>query len=114
MKGLDIARVVASEDTVSNKIRALAAGGVPRAEIARLLGKRYQHVRNVLEDDAQGGGYVLGRADLSGVREAPAPFEHQGDDRAVIDESTVGSGDAGAADGKGISTGGDRCTNVKC
>ena len=51
MKGLDIARVVASEDTVSNKIRALAAGGVPRAEIARLLGKRYQHVRNVLEGD---------------------------------------------------------------
>ncbi len=34
--------------SVSDKIRALDALGVPRAEIARLLGKRYQHVRNVL------------------------------------------------------------------
>ncbi len=32
----------------SQKIRALARLGLPRAEIARLLGKRYQHVRNVL------------------------------------------------------------------
>jgi hypothetical protein len=37
--------------TVSGKIRALAAAGYPRAEIARLLDKRYQHVRNVLEAD---------------------------------------------------------------
>ncbi len=33
---------------VSEKIRALNAYGVPRADIAKLLGKRYQHVRNVL------------------------------------------------------------------
>lgn len=51
MDSQDISRVVASDDTVSNKIRRLAAGGVPRAEIAKLLGKRYQHVRNVLEGD---------------------------------------------------------------
>ena len=46
---------------------------MPRADIARFLGKRYQHVRNVLEGDAQGGGggYVLGRADLSGVQRNP-------------------------------------------
>jgi AbrB family looped-hinge helix DNA binding protein len=37
--------------TTSAKIRALAAEGVERAEIARLLGIRYQHVRNVLEHD---------------------------------------------------------------
>jgi hypothetical protein len=37
--------------TVSDKIRALDAAGYPRAEIARVLGKRYQHVRNVLEAD---------------------------------------------------------------
>jgi hypothetical protein len=36
--------------TVAGKIRALAAAGYPRAEIARILGKRYQHVRNVLEE----------------------------------------------------------------
>ena len=37
--------------TTSAKIRALAAQGVARAEIARLLGIRYQQVRNVLERD---------------------------------------------------------------
>ena len=37
--------------TTSAKIRALAADGVPRAEIARRLDIRYQHVRNVLEHD---------------------------------------------------------------
>jgi AbrB family looped-hinge helix DNA binding protein len=37
--------------TTSAKIRALAADGVPRADIARKLDIRYQHVRNVLEHD---------------------------------------------------------------
>lgn len=36
---------------VSQKIRTLARMGLPRAEIARQLGKRYQHVRNVLVAD---------------------------------------------------------------
>jgi AbrB family looped-hinge helix DNA binding protein len=40
---------VAHLPTKSAKIRALAARGVARAEIARVLGVRYQHVRNVLE-----------------------------------------------------------------
>ena len=47
----DPAKFIASEASVSDKIRALAAAGYPRAEIARMLGKRYQHVRNVLEAD---------------------------------------------------------------
>lgn len=33
---------------ISDKIRALNDFGVPRAQIAKVLGKRYQHVRNVL------------------------------------------------------------------
>ncbi|MDP1602456.1 MAG: AbrB/MazE/SpoVT family DNA-binding domain-containing protein [Legionella sp.] len=37
--------------TKSAKIRALAAQGVSRADIARKLDIRYQHVRNVLEHD---------------------------------------------------------------
>jgi len=61
-------RIVMSTMTVSDKIRALAAAGVARAEIARLLGKRYQHVRNVLEGDK------VGRAPI-GVAEDPAVFE---------------------------------------
>jgi len=76
--------LVRHQTTVAGKIRALAAAGVPRADIARFLGKRYQHVRNVLEGDAQSsGGYVLGRADLSGVRENPRPFEREAEDNAA-------------------------------
>jgi len=71
MDSLGIARIVGSGDSVANKIRALAAGEVPRAEIARLLGKRYQHVRNVLEGDRQS-------APSQGVSEAEVPpFRHQ-------------------------------------
>jgi len=72
--------------TVADKIRALAAAGVPRADIARFLGKRYQHVRNVLEGDAQaGGGYVVGRADLSGVHDQGATFEGPTDERQWVE-----------------------------
>jgi len=39
--------------TVSDKIRLLDQRGIARADIARILGKRYQHVRNVLEADAK-------------------------------------------------------------
>ncbi|MCB1388097.1 MAG: hypothetical protein KDK12_02935 [Rhodobacteraceae bacterium] len=38
--------------SVSDKIRFLDRQGMARADIARFLGKRYQHVRNVLESDA--------------------------------------------------------------
>jgi hypothetical protein len=51
MDSSEVARIVGSDMTVSDKIRALDAAGYPRAEIARVLGKRYQHVRNVLEAD---------------------------------------------------------------
>jgi AbrB family looped-hinge helix DNA binding protein len=37
--------------TTSAKIRSMAADGIPRAEIARRLGIRYQHVRKVLVDE---------------------------------------------------------------
>lgn len=40
--------VIADLETVSDKIRALDEAGFQRAEIARFLNKRYQHVRNVL------------------------------------------------------------------
>lgn len=45
---LDFERVTAGLTTKSDKIRALSRHGVPTAEIARLLGIRYQHARNVL------------------------------------------------------------------
>ena len=40
-----------TKTTTSSKIRTMAAEGMPRAEIARQLGIRYQHVRKVLVDD---------------------------------------------------------------
>jgi bifunctional DNA-binding transcriptional regulator/antitoxin component of YhaV-PrlF toxin-antitoxin module len=39
--------------TTAAKIRALAAQGYPRADIARALDIRYQHVRNVLTRDEE-------------------------------------------------------------
>ena len=84
-----LSAIAAPHTTVADKIRALAGAGVARADIARFLGKRYQHVRNVLEGDAQsgsegGGGYTMGKADLSGVREGSRPFD--GDDDAALIE----------------------------
>ncbi len=51
MAASDLRDSVGHLPTTSAKIRALAAQGVERADIARLLGIRYQHVRNVLELD---------------------------------------------------------------
>ncbi len=80
----DVARIVASQATVSDKIRALNTAGYPRAEIARLLGKRYQHVRNVLEGDK------VGRAPsaATGVAEEPVAFERD-DMRSVRRRSSA-------------------------
>ncbi len=65
----DPGSIVDSNATVSDKIRALARAGYGRAEIARLLDKRYQHVRNVLVDDERRGG---SRASPIHVDDAPA------------------------------------------
>jgi hypothetical protein len=42
------AALVEEHKSISGAIRALAAGGMSKGDIARLSGKRYQHVRNVL------------------------------------------------------------------
>jgi len=67
-------KIVAASMTVSDKIRALAAVGYPRAEIARALGKRYQHIRNVLEGDKLREPSPT--AEAAGVAEASASFAH--------------------------------------
>ena len=70
--------ILRSSMSVSDKIRALAAAGLPRAEIARTLGKRYQHVRNVLEADRQK------QAAQAGVSEGERPaFERAPDDGRI-------------------------------
>ncbi len=62
--------------TTAAKIRALDAIGVSRADIARFLGIRYQHVRNVLTRERP--------ATPVGVADAVAPFE--GDDSQIVME----------------------------
>jgi bifunctional DNA-binding transcriptional regulator/antitoxin component of YhaV-PrlF toxin-antitoxin module len=46
-----MAELTSGLTTVSDRIRALNAAGFSRGDIARFLGKRYQHVRNVLVQD---------------------------------------------------------------
>ena len=45
---VEMKRVVDGLTSISARIRALDAAGYARADIARYLGKKYQHVRNVL------------------------------------------------------------------
>ncbi len=40
--------------TVSSQIRYLASEGYTRADIGRILNKRYQHVKNVLDNPLKG------------------------------------------------------------
>jgi hypothetical protein len=70
-----VAAIVESGMTVSDKIRALNDLGHPRADIARLLGKRYQHVRNVLEADKLGGREFRRAVPTGGVAEGTRQFE---------------------------------------
>ncbi len=63
--------VVAGLATKADKIRALDRAGYSRSQIAAFLNIRYQHVRNVLVDDARTGG----RAAPSGMAEEAQPFE---------------------------------------
>lgn len=71
----DVQALLAGQKTVAGKIRALAAAGYPRAEIARMLGKRYQHVRNVLEEP-KAATIIVDQAP-SGLGEADTmPFQH--------------------------------------
>lgn len=57
--------------TTSDKIRVLAKAGYPRAEIAKLLNIRYQHVRKVLLDSGITDGL---RGQRTGTR-APTPID---------------------------------------
>lgn len=63
MAGSDLRASVEHLPTTSAKIRALSAQGVPRADIARLLGIRYQQVRNVLEREKARDTKAAGRSE---------------------------------------------------
>lgn len=48
MEGADMPKLLEEHKTVSAVIRFLDAAGIKRGDIAKITGKRYQHVRNVL------------------------------------------------------------------
>lgn len=50
---VDMAAITKGLKTKSDQIRALASAGIERKNIAKFMGIRYQHVRNVLEQDKQ-------------------------------------------------------------
>jgi bifunctional DNA-binding transcriptional regulator/antitoxin component of YhaV-PrlF toxin-antitoxin module len=65
--------------TVSDKIRALAAAGASRSEIANYLGRSYQHVRQVLvEDERRRGVRVRPATPAKTPAEQPGRFEEPG------------------------------------
>ncbi|HWA89192.1 MAG TPA: hypothetical protein VG889_04110 [Rhizomicrobium sp.] len=68
---MDMDDVVAGLATKADKIRALDRAGYTRSQIADFLGIRYQHVRNVLVDDARTGA----RPAPAGMAEEAPPFQ---------------------------------------
>jgi len=65
------------QKSIADKIRALAAANLSRADIARVMKRSYQQVRNVLEQDK-----VRAKASkpASGVAENPATYETEADE----------------------------------
>lgn len=90
----DAVRAVRKEISTAAKIRMLAAKGRSRAEIARALGIRYQHVRNVLvrdEEKAKAAGSldptaIPGKIRVGADRSAVVPAK-------VIDALALEEGD---------------------
>jgi hypothetical protein len=68
----EVSAIVGSGSSKSDKMRALARLGLPRARIADALGVRYQFVRNVLESDRLRTTPDVRPAE--GVSEAAAPY----------------------------------------
>jgi hypothetical protein len=75
----DRARVLAEHETVSDRIRGLHALGYQRTDIAWMLEKSYQHVRNVLVADAQAA-----RRKPSSTRSAASPVSDPAESDASV------------------------------
>jgi len=91
-----MAAIAGAFSTTSDKIRALDAAGYSRAEIARFLGKLYQHVRNVLVAGPPKGSPFAqvgtgtgvaetGAAELVGAR--PGGFEETAPEPYAVDSA---------------------------
>jgi bifunctional DNA-binding transcriptional regulator/antitoxin component of YhaV-PrlF toxin-antitoxin module len=81
----DVIRAVRKEISTAAKIRALAAEGRSRADIARALGIRYQHVRNVLIRDE----VKAKAAEPSDRRTIPGKIRVSPDGSAVVPATAI-------------------------
>lgn len=68
MPSVDTAQIVQSQLTISDKIRRLNEAGCSRREIADLLDRSYQHVRQVLVDDERRARRRSAQPSLSPMR----------------------------------------------
>ncbi|MCC7015790.1 MAG: hypothetical protein IT564_01115, partial [Rhodospirillales bacterium] len=75
-------RVCSGLPTKSAKIRALSQAGYRRADIARHLGIRYQHVRNVLERPT--GGEAANKAKAAEEHPGTMAWAQIGPDGRVV------------------------------
>lgn len=71
---VEMNRVVEGLPTISARIRALDGAGYARADIARFLGKRYQHVHSVLAPARRKAGAAPPR---SGAADRPGDVASQ-------------------------------------
>ena len=77
-------RIVAGLTTKSDKIRALYREGYSRSEIRRILGIRYQHVRNVLVRDGHREPRLSRPSRTDDAAPAPPPEEGPEQVRVVV------------------------------
>jgi hypothetical protein len=83
----DVIRAVRKINTTAAKIRVLAAKGQSRADIARALGIRYQHVRNVLvRDEAKAKA-----AESSDPTTVPGKIRIGPDGSAIVPAKVIGT-----------------------
>jgi hypothetical protein len=82
---LDFDTITKGMRTKSEKIRALGSKGAETADIARYLGIRYQHARNVL---VQSGLHTT-RRDRN-VDDTPGDSAHSGESGAWVEIDSVG------------------------
>src|ERR1043166_5039622 len=75
MSSIEMHQLTDNLPTKSAKIRALARAGYSRSQIADFLQIRYQHVRNVLVNDARVAGRSIAAtpSDPPGLNETPQP-----------------------------------------
>ena len=81
----DVMREGRRQDSTATKIRNLAAQGRSRADIARALGIRYQHVRNVLVREEE----KARAAESSDPKNTPVKIHVGSDGSAVVPAAAI-------------------------